>query len=38
MQVQGATDAKRDGAWKRIKSAAAKHKVELNEHDWRELS
>ena len=37
-QVQGVTDAERDAAWKRIKSAAAKHKVELNEHDWRELS
>jgi cell division protein FtsX len=37
-QVQGVTDAERDEAWKRIKSAANKHKVALNEHDWRELS
>jgi hypothetical protein len=37
-QVQGVTDAERDAAWKRIKSAAKKHEVELNEQDWRELS
>jgi hypothetical protein len=37
-QVQGVTDAERDAAWKRIKSAAKKHKVELNEQDWRDLS
>jgi len=37
-QVQGVTDSERDDAWKRIKSAAEKHKVELNERDWRELS
>ena len=37
-QVQEVTDAERDAAWKRIKSAAKKHKVELNEQDWRELS
>ena len=37
-QVQGVTDPERDAAWKRIKSAAKKHKVELNEQDWRELS
>ena len=36
-EVQGVTDAERDAAWKRIKSAAKKHKVELNEQDWREL-
>ncbi len=36
-QVQGVTDSERDAAWKRIKSAAKKHKVELNEQDWREL-
>ena len=36
-QVEGVTDAERDAAWKRIKSAAKKHKVELNEQDWREL-
>ena len=37
-QVQGVTDAERDAAWKRIRSAAKKHQVELNEQDWRELS
>jgi len=37
-QVQGVTDPERDAAWKRIKSAAKKHNVELNERDWRELS
>jgi cell division protein FtsX len=36
-QVEGVTDSERDAAWKRIKSAAKKHKVELNEQDWREL-
>jgi len=36
-QVQGVTDSERDAAWNRIKSAAKKHKVELNEKDWREL-
>ena len=34
-QVQGVTDAERDAAWKRTKS---KHKIELNEQDWRELT
>ena len=37
-QVQGVTDAERDAAWKRIEFAAKKHKVELNEQDWRDLS
>jgi hypothetical protein len=37
-QVQGVTDSERDTAWNRIKSAAKKHQVELNERDWRELS
>jgi len=32
------TTSERGAAWKRIKSAAKKHKVELNEQDWRELS
>jgi hypothetical protein len=36
-QVQGVSDAERDAAWKRIKSAAKKYSVELNENDWREL-
>jgi hypothetical protein len=37
-QVQGVTGAERDAAWQRIKAAAKKHGVELNEQDWRELS
>ena len=37
-QVQGVTDAERDAAWKRIKSAAKKHNVELHEKSWRELN
>jgi hypothetical protein len=36
-QVKGVSDAERDEAWKRIRSAAKKHKVELNEKGWREL-
>ena len=36
-QVKGVSDAERDAAWKRIRTAAAKHDVELNEKDWREL-
>lgn len=35
-QVQGVTDAERDDAWKRIKAAAKKHKVELHEKSWRD--
>jgi hypothetical protein len=37
-QVEGVTDSERDGAWTRIKTAAKKHNVELNEQDWRELT
>lgn len=36
-QVEGVTDAERDDAWKRIKAAAKKFDVELNETHWREL-
>ncbi len=36
-QVQGVTDAERDEAWKRIKKAAEKFGVEMNESDWRDL-
>ncbi len=36
-QVEGVTDSERDAAWKRILSAAKRHKVELNEGDWRDL-
>ncbi|MEO8661321.1 MAG: DUF6582 domain-containing protein [Bryobacteraceae bacterium] len=37
-QVQGVSDSERDAAWKRIRSAAKKHGVELNEKSWRELA
>ena len=36
-QVEGVTDQERDGAWTRIRAAAKKFKVELNEGDWREV-
>ena len=36
-QVEGVTDAERDAAWKRIKAAASKFKVELHETSWREI-
>ena len=36
-QVEGVTDQERDEAWARIRAAAKKFDVELNESDWREL-
>jgi hypothetical protein len=36
-QVEGVTDQERDAAWKRIRAAAKKFDVELNEEDWREI-
>ena len=36
-QVEGVTDAERDKAWKRIKAAAKKFDVKLEERSWREL-
>jgi hypothetical protein len=36
-QVEGVTEAERDEAWQRIKHAAAKFGVEMNESSWREL-
>lgn len=36
-QVEGVSDDERDEAWKRIKKAADKHGVEVNEKGWREL-
>jgi len=36
-QVEGVTDAERDEAWTRIRAAAKKFDVELNEGDWREI-
>ncbi len=36
-QVKDVNDDERDAAWKRIKVAAKKFNVEVNETGWREL-
>jgi hypothetical protein len=36
-QVEGVSDAEREAAWKRIKSAAKKYGVEVQVKSWREL-
>jgi hypothetical protein len=36
-QVKGVSDDERDAAWRRIKKAADKFGVEVNEKSWREL-
>lgn len=36
-QVKGVSDSERDEAWKRIKKAADKYGVEVNEKSWHEL-
>ena len=36
-QVEGVSDDERDEAWTRIKAAAKKLGVEVNENSWREL-
>ena len=36
-QVEGVSDEERDEAWRRIKQAASKFGVEVNESSWREL-
>ncbi len=36
-QVEGVSDAERDRAWKRIRSAAKKYGVEVQADSWREL-
>jgi len=36
-QVEGVSDDERDAAWARIKKAADKHGVGVNEKSWREL-
>jgi hypothetical protein len=36
-QVEGVTDKERDEAWARIRVAAKKFGVEVNESDWREI-
>lgn len=37
-QVKGVTDSERDAAWKRIRSAAKKFGVDVEEKSWRDLS
>lgn len=36
-QVEGVSDQERDEAWNRIKRAAKKYGVELQEQNWRDL-
>ena len=36
-QVEGVSDDERDSAWRRIKKAAEKHGVEVQEKSWREI-
>jgi hypothetical protein len=36
-QVEGVTDEERDAAFRRIRKAAKKYNVELEEKDWHEL-
>lgn len=36
-QVEGVTDHEKDEAWTRIRTAAKKFNVEVNESDWREI-
>jgi ElaB/YqjD/DUF883 family membrane-anchored ribosome-binding protein len=36
-QVKDVTDAERDAAWKRIKAAAKKFDVDVEEKSWREI-
>ena len=36
-QVEGVSDSERDAAWRRIKKAADKFGVEVNEKSWREI-
>jgi Family of unknown function (DUF6582) len=36
-QVEGVSDADRDRAWRRIRSAARRHGVEISARGWRQL-
>ena len=36
-QVEGVSDDERDAAWRRIKTAAKKHGLEVDEKSWREI-
>lgn len=37
-QVEGVSDAERDQAWERIKSAARRYDVDVSEGSWRDLA
>jgi hypothetical protein len=37
-QVEDVSDAERDKAWARIRTAARKYDVDISEKDWRELA
>ena len=37
-QVEGVSDRERDAAWRRIKSAAKKHDIEVSASSWRQLT
>lgn len=37
-QVEGVSDAERDEAWKRIKTAARRYHVTVSEASWRDLA
>ena len=36
-QVEGVSDAERDRAWKRIRTAARKYDIDIEADDWRDL-
>ena len=36
-QVEGVTNKERDAAWRRIREAARKYNVDIEERGWREL-
>jgi len=36
-QVEGVSDSERDAAWRRIKTAAKKHGVDVPESSWHDL-
>jgi hypothetical protein len=36
-QVEGVSDAERDAAWRRIRTAARKYGVEVSARGWRQL-
>jgi hypothetical protein len=36
-QVEGVSDAERDRAWRKIRAAARRHGVEIEQRGWRQL-